>query len=245
MAVMMLAVFAVPLALAENTEDADTADTDVAEAGDADANLISPASEATDATVAQEATDDMNEEAGAGAIAMNRIKNWFTFRQEKKVELDIKLAKLRLIQARVAAKNGNIEAMEKAMAAHDKIIARAQKRIESIDGAATEEGAKETADKLVGLERAIQVHEARIAKLQNLLANANLTDAQKAKIEAKIAHAQEVTDKLKGLNEAKQDKIKTKLMAVGGMTEEEADAVIAEKRATIRERIKAKVSGQA
>jgi hypothetical protein len=256
MAVLMMTAFAVPMALAEEdntsveTGDDSDASSDAIALYDDTSNLpvdtvISPAPEttSTDSTIESEAEEDMAEESvSAGAIAKNRIQNWFTFNQEKKAELELKLAKLRLVQAKIAAKNGNEVAMEKAIESHNRLIERVQTRLSAIDGASDEESVKNSATKLVGLERAIQVHEARINKLNQILANENLTAEQRAKIEAKISNAEEVTAKLSAAQAAKQEQIKTKLMAVTGMTEEEAGALISEKIETLREKVKARAA---
>jgi len=118
--------------------------------------------------------------------------------------------------------------MEKAIEAHNRIIERVQQRINSIDGESTKQGIRNSETKLVGLERAIQVHEARIAKLNEILASENLTDEQRLRVQAKIEQAENNTAHLNEVKDAKEDKLKTRLMAVSNMTEEEADAEIQE-----------------
>ena len=116
--------------------------------------------------------------------------------------------------------------MNKALDAHDKIMNRIQDKINKLESGSDVKALNDSATKLIGLERAIQVHEQRITFLSNALENANLTDAQRAKIESKISKAQNVTDKLSELNAEKKDKIKTKLMAVGNLTDKEAQKII-------------------
>jgi Ulp1 family protease len=140
----------------------------------------------------------------------------------------LKLAKLELIKAKVAALNNNTKAMEKALEAHERIIARIQERINAIDGKATKAGIQNSVSKLVGLERAIEVHEARIAKLNEILAGANLTDEQIAKIQARLEKAVNSTAHLKDVEAAKIDKLTTRLMAISNMTEEEVNAKVQE-----------------
>jgi coenzyme F420-reducing hydrogenase delta subunit len=86
--------------------------------------------------------------------------------------------------------------MQKAMDAHEKLLDAVQARITAI---------KNKGGNITGLERAVQVHERRIEILNKILAKANLTEEQRAKIEAKIAHAENVTAKLKALEEKVQE----------------------------------------
>ena len=181
-----------------------------------------------DSATSDEINDELNGTASNWDFTKERVKLWFTFNQEKKAEIELKLAKLELIRAKVAAKNNNTEAMEKALDAHNRLLEKVQTRMNSIDGKSTKEGIQGAAAKLVGLERAIQVHEARIAKLKEILASENLTAEQTEKVQAKIEKAEDNTAHLKEVQAAKQEKVKTRLMAVANMTEEEANEKIQE-----------------
>lgn len=176
--------------------------------------------------ITSEVSDNLSESVSGLKIGWENMRLWFTFNNEKKAIQELKIARLRLIQAKVAAQTGDTDAMQKALEAHDKLIDRVKQRVDAIDGEATKEGIRNSAEKLVGLERAIEVHDARISKLNEILASANLTDEQRAKLEEKIAKAENNTAQLKELEAAKEDKIKTRLRAVGSMTETEADSVM-------------------
>ncbi|MBM3247059.1 hypothetical protein FJZ17_00770 [Candidatus Pacearchaeota archaeon] len=227
---MILAIM--PLALAENTTDSSDA---IALYNDTsnlpDGIVISPA---PTNEIIEEADADLNENVSSWKINRERMKNWFTFNQEKKAERELKIAKMLLIQAKIAARNNNTEAMEKALEAHNRIINRVKERVQKINGASDEKGLKKNAEKLVGLERAIQVHEARITRLQTMLTNENLTEQQRQVIEAKIARAQNNTANLVQVQQRQQERIKTKLMAVKNLTEDEAN----ERVEQIRDRVK-------
>jgi len=212
MMVLIVTAFAMPLV--------------VAESNNSDGTMI--VSENTEAGL------EMNESASNGKIAWNQFKLWFTFNSEEKIEGELELAKLRLIQAKIAAKNNNSEAIGKAMDAHEKIMNKIQERINQLDGASDAEGLNASVNKLVGLERAIQVHESRIAYLGQVLETANLTDAQRAKIETKLQNMEENAGKLTQLQEKKMEQVKTKLMAVSNLTESEADALVEQKQEKAR-----------
>ena len=190
-AVLMLSVFSA-MVLAEEVTDNESQ------------TVISPGLEenqTVDQETANDINDELNESVSVVDTTMARIGIWFTFNQEKKAEKELKLAKLELIKAKVAALNNNTKAMEKALEAHERIIARVQERINAMNGAATENGIKNSVSKLVGLERAIEVHEARIAKLNEILAGANLTDEQIAKIQARLEKAVNSTAHLRMLKQ--------------------------------------------
>lgn len=255
MAVMMLSMIA-PMALAQADNETpisygnESAVEDVSEL--ADDSSIAPSTETTE--INEELDAEENETASTGEILTTQIRSWFTFNQEKKAELELKIAKLRLIQAKIAAKNNNTEAMEKALEAHERIINKVQERMSKLDGASDAQGLNNSAVKLIGLERAIQVHEARIARLNLVLENANLTEKQRENIEARISKAEEVTEKLQEISDEKQEKIKTKLMAVKNITEEEAEDLVEQRvekieqkvkeRTEIREKIREKIKNE-
>lgn len=186
--------------------------------------LISP-NTMENTTLDQETTDEINDELnetiGAGTVFRERLKLWFTFNQEKKAEQELKLARLELIRAKIAAQNNNTRAMEKALEAHERIIAKVQERINAIDGKATQKGIEDSVSKLVGLEKAVEVHEARIAKLGEILASENLTGEQIEIIQGRLEKAEENTAHLKEVQAAKIEKLSTRLMAISNMTEEE------------------------
>jgi hypothetical protein len=225
----MALVFAMPFVLAENETLVETNET-------SEETVIAPAPDATapvdtttvDAETVAEINDDLNESVSGMRIGWERVKLGLTFNNEKKAMQELKLARLRLIQARIAAKNGNEVAMTKALEAHERLIERVKKRVNAIDGASDNESARLAAAKLVGLERAIEVHEARISKLSELLASENLTEQQRAVVEQRLAKAEENTAKLKEVQAAKKESIKTKLRAVTNMTEDEVESAIEE-----------------
>ena len=129
-----------------------------------------------DSSTSAEINDNLEGSASGTKIGWENIKLWFTLNNEKKAAQELKIARLRLIQAKIAAQNGNTEAMQAALDAHDRLIDKIKTRINQIDGESTGKGIRASAEKLVGLERAIEVHEARISKLNEILANTNLTD---------------------------------------------------------------------
>lgn len=173
-----------------------------------------------------EAELEMNESASTGDVVGQQFRVWFTFNQEKKAEAELQLAKLRLIQARIAAKNNNTDAMERAMDAHDRIMQRVQDRMGRLDGSSDLNGLNDSAVKLTGLQRAIQVHELRVEYLQNVLNNSNLSEQQREKVELRLEKAQNNTAHLVQVSEDRKDDLKTRLMAVGNLTEAQVEQIM-------------------
>jgi hypothetical protein len=173
-----------------------------------------------------EAELEMNESASTGDVIGQQFRNWFIFNQEKKIEAELRLAKLRLIQAKIAAKNNNTEAMERAMDAHDRIMGRIQERMDRLDDHSDLNGLNDSAIELDGLQRAIQVHELRVEYLQNVLNNSNLSEQQREKIELRLEKAQNNTAHLIQVSDDREEEIKTKLMAVGNLTEDQVEQIL-------------------
>ena len=242
---MMLAAFALPMVLAEDSSN-DSSDA-IASYNDTsnitEGLVIAPAPSSDDSLTDEAALDD-NATTSSGEIGWNHFKLWFTLNQEKKAELELKLANLRLIQARIAARNNDSEAMEKALEAHDRILARLNETMNKLESGSDMKGLNASALKLIGLERAIQVHELRIGRLNDLLDNANLSSAKIAKIQARIDHAQNVTTHLRNVEENKMNKIKTKLMAVGNLTEDQADQIVQHRLENVRDKVEQKLENR-
>jgi len=150
-----------------------------------------------------------NETVSDSQVFWKKVGIAFTFNQEKKAEMELKLAEMELIRARIASKNNNTNAMVKALEAHQRLIARVQERVSKFDEK------KNSTERVVGIERAIQAHEAKIARLNNLVAtNPNLTAEQIANIQARISQAENNTQHLRDVAEAKLDKLELRRLAM-------------------------------
>lgn len=221
-AILMLGVLA-PLVLAEDTSNTTDANTT--------ANLISAADNS--GVSDSEANLNVSEDVNGMGLFMKKVGLWFTFNKEKKAEKELELAKIQLIKAKIAEMNNNSDAMEKALNAHEKLIADVEKTTNELKNDTKNSG------KLTGLDRAIEVHNAQINKLNALLANTNLTEDQKIKLEARLAHVENVTAKLSGLNariEAKISELKNESAAKLAELKTEANA----KNMTVEELILAR-----
>lgn len=164
---------------------------------------------------------DTNKSASAWTMGWKKIGIWFTFNQVKKAQAELELAKLRLIQAKIAEKNNNTLAMQKAIDAHNRLMDDVQIILNKI-------AAKNVSINGTGLDRAIEVHELRIAKIQSLLASANLSDEQKAKLEKRLNRVQNVTAKLENVDakiEEKAAKIEAKVSEIKDKVESENNTV--------------------
>jgi len=173
-----------------------------------------------------ELNDELNESVSGSKIFWKKTELWFTFNNEKIAKKQLDLARLELIRARHAADNNNTRAMEKAIEAHNAYIEKVQKRIQNMDESSNKKALNSSAEKLGGLERAIEVHELRISKLNEILATSNISEEEITKIQKQIDQAENVTSHLKDVELDQKEKLKTKLMAISNMTEQEANETI-------------------
>lgn len=231
---LALMFIAMPLILAENqTSDSETNNTLV----------ISPPPVPTlysDNNSFSEGDLELNETVSAGRIFGQQMRVWFTFNQEKKIEAELQLARLRLIQANIAARNNNSVAMEKALDAHERIMNRTRDMMSKLDGSSDFKGLNDSAAKLVGLERAIQVHERRISFIQTKLNNSNLTDEQRTKLESRLEHAQNSTAHLVQVSEDRKTNLTERIMNLRNITEEQARNIVEQRQSRIEQRIASK-----
>lgn len=215
MAVMLIAGFGSALTFAqENTSVVDTT-TETPVTTSAPVDTATPVSDDSDL--------DLNESVSNGKVFWKQLDLWFTFKEDKRVQKQLNLARLRLIQAKVAAKNGNEDAVQKALEAHERIMNRTREEFQKMKFEEDSMNKTSPVSQLITLENAIQVHERRIASLNETLLNGNLTEAQRERIQEKIEHANEVTDKLQNLSINHEEKIVTKYMARNNLSQEEAE----------------------
>lgn len=144
------------------------------------------------------------ENEAKGNLFWKQMDIWFTFNQEKKAEKELKLAEFQLVRARIAAKNNNTRAMEGALEAHRRLIEKVQERVSKIENG-------NASEKLIGLDRAIQVHQARIARFNAQLNNSNLSAEQIENLQEIIEKAQENTQHLREVANEKRLEVGNKL----------------------------------
>lgn len=180
---------------------------------------------------------ELNESTNGMAILGQQIKVWFTFNKENRIDAELKLARLRLIQANIAARNNNTVAMQKALEAHERIISRVQVQLGKLDGNQRFEELNNTAYRLVALERAIEVHQRRITFIQDMLNNSNLTQQEIAVLEMRLEKAQNNTAHLIQVSEDKKDNMTQRIMELRNITEEEASAIVEQRQERIEDRL--------
>jgi len=194
---LFLMLFSFSFAMAENVDNS---------SGEEEPMLIS----------AQEDDSNISESEAMGNLFWKKADIWFTFNQEKKAEKELKLAELQLVRARVAAKNNNSKAMEDALEAHQKLIEKIQNRISKFENKDSAEELKNATNKLVGLERAMEVHGLRIDRLNVLLNDSNLSADEVAKIQLRIEQTENSTQHLRDVSEAQRERNELKIKAMNG-----------------------------
>ena len=188
----------------------------------AEENLISPAS-GLDSETVSDINTGIDGTDGAGKMLGQRLGLLFTFDKEKKAEKELKLARLELIRARIAVEHNDTKALEKALENHERWMQRVEARVNITSDDPTREGINKSLNNLVGLERAIDVHEFHIARLNLLINESNLTEEQIAQVQEKINQIEDSIAHLNDVQDSKKDRLKTKLMAVSNMTDDEAE----------------------
>ncbi|MEM4330556.1 MAG: hypothetical protein QW273_00945 [Candidatus Pacearchaeota archaeon] len=163
---------------------------------------------------------DLEENVSSFDIFKTRIALFFAFREEKKAELELKLAKLQLLQAKKYAKKNNTAAMQKAIEAHNRILERVENRIRKI------EERNITNKNLTSLERAIKVHELRLEKLKKEISNTSFSSLER--INKIIENSKKSLDRLNAIKERKEIK-------------EEIKKEIKGNESQVRERIKERI----
>jgi hypothetical protein len=194
---LFLMLFSFSFAMADNIDNSSDGDTPM---------LIS----------AQEDDSNISESEAMGNLFWKKADIWFTFNQEKKAEKELKLAELQLIRARVAAKNNNSEAMMNALEAHQRLIEKVQNRVSKFEDKDSAAKLRNATDKLVGLERSVEVHELRIERLNVLLNDSNLSADEIARIQLRIEQAENSTQHLRDVSEAQRERNELKIKAMNG-----------------------------
>lgn len=159
-------------------------------------------------------------------LGWEKVRLAFTFNQERKAEKELALADKRLLEIKRMAEKGNVKAALKAQKSHDALVERAKARLSSIQEDTKEAQVRNTAEKIIGLQRAIQAHENRIEVLKDVLAEQNLSDDARESIESAVERMENRTEVMSQRLKEKKDRVKTRLRAVTGDSEEEVDAVI-------------------
>jgi hypothetical protein len=196
------------------------------------------AQDSTDAATAAENTadvaDNLTEDPGMTPdssfyglkTGWEKMKLAFTFNPERKAQLELRLAERKLLEVKKMAEKGNLRAMERAQMRHDALIESAQNRLSALDEDSKESKVNSTAEKVVGLQRALKAHENRIEVLKDILANENLSEEARAAIESAVAKMENKTAAMEQKLQDKKDKIKTKLRALTAKTASEVDDAI-------------------
>jgi hypothetical protein len=180
----------------------------------------------TSADINSDSELGLTEDVSGGKIAMKQFKLWFTFNQENKIMGEIELAKMRLIQAKIAARNGDSKAIENALMAHETSMERVINKMGQIVDTSDVEKSTESAAKLIRLENAIQVHERRIDYIVNVLETSDLSEMQRSQIESRIQKINTTIVRLNTIQESQQNQLQIRVMAMQNVSEEESKRIV-------------------
>jgi len=155
--------------------------------------------------------------------AMERIALGFTFNKVRKAERRLEIAKERVLEAREMAKEGNLEALEKAQALHDAIVAEIQADIEGLQEDSEAANVRAAIKNLVKLQSRVALHEMRLQALRDYVTENELDPEEEEKLQAVIARMEERAENMKETAEERKERIKTRLRAVTNETENEVE----------------------
>ena len=152
------------------------------------------------------------DQAGYGLkIALERIRLALTLNKVKKVELVLKLAELRVREARLMVIKNKLEVLKKVKNEHKRYLDIAEKHIETLD--TDEKAIKKHARIKVKLEE--QKEEVDDLEALILIKARGLTDAQKEKLLALVEEFRKDNYNIEIKIESKKDILKTRLKAKG------------------------------
>ncbi len=179
--------------------------------------------------------EESNETVTPAQLRRARWQIWFTFNKERKAERQLQLAEMELIRARMAALKNDSKALHEALKNHEELLEKVRATVQNRREKNTEEGLNESATWLTGIDRAIEVHENKITRLNILLSEGtNLTEEQKALIQEKINKTQESIEHLKEVQAEQGERVKKKFMAVENLTEEQVEGKLNQIRNRVR-----------
>jgi len=188
-----------------------------------------------DSVIAPASVEETNETVTPAQLRRARWQIWFTFNKERKAERQLRLAEMELIRARMAAMKNDSKTLHEALKNQEDLLEKVRKTVQNRREKNTEEGINQTTTWLTGIDRAIEVHENKITRLNLLISEGtNLTEEQISLIQEKINQTQEVIGHLKEVQTQQGERIKTKFMAMENLTEEQADAQLNQIRQRIR-----------
>ncbi|MBN2141721.1 hypothetical protein JW711_00170 [Candidatus Woesearchaeota archaeon] len=221
---MLLTIVSAALVLAEDdgtTQDVTTTSADATVASD----------DAADDTVsdADEVDPGVTPDSPFYGLenAWDRIRLAMTFNKAKRAEKALQIAEERLSELRVMAEQGKADHAEKARLRYEQFLNKSREAAEGIDSDENADGAKNAWRRIAGLQNAVEAHRDHLAnvkeRIEAALAKENITDEQKANLEAILDRVEQQTEDFEAKVEAKKDSVKTKFKVLSGKTDDEVD----------------------
>jgi hypothetical protein len=155
-----------------------------------------------------------------------RLALGLTFNKEKRAQKELDIAQKRLLEMKKMIAKNKLQQAERLQAAYEERIQKASDLLAQIKENGNQATIVAGAKSLALLQGKVQNHEMAIEALKNVLAEKNLTDEQKAKLESVLERMENKTDDMKDKAEQRQEKIKDRLRAVTNKSESEVDAIL-------------------
>lgn len=191
--------------------------------------------ESPDCVISPASVEETNETVTPAQLRRARWQMWFTFNKERKAERQLQLAEMELIRARMAALKNDSKTLHEALKNQEELLEKVRNAVENKREKNTEQGLNESTTWLTGIDRAVEVHENKITRLNLLISEGtNLSEEQISLIQQRINQTQQTIEHLKEVQTEQGERIKKKFMAIENLTEEQVEGKLNQIRNRIR-----------
>lgn len=201
----------------------------------AEETILENETQTNESVIAPAPTEETNETVTPVQLRRARWQIWFTFNKERKAERQLQLAEMELIRARMAALKNDSKTLREALKNHEALLEKVRNTVQNKREKNTEEGLNESTTWLTGINRAIEVHENKITRLNLLITEGtNLSEDQISQIQQRINQTQQVIEHLKTVQANQNERVKKRFMAIENLTEEQAEGKMNQIRKRVR-----------
>jgi len=155
--------------------------------------------------------------------AMERISLALTFNKAAKAQKGLEHARERLLEVRAMIQEKKAAHASRARQGYEDAVEGVGEAVEGMDEDSDEDVIEGVVGDLAELRALIQENEMAIEALMNQLSDENLTDEDRAALEAELAELEAATEELKAQAEQRREEVKDRWRAVSGMNASEVE----------------------
>jgi len=149
-----------------------------------------------------------------------------TFNAQKRAEKQLEIANRRLLEMKNMIAKNKLKQAERLQERYEERIQRANEILQSLQENGNQAAILAVSRNIAKLQLRIENHEMAIEALKNAVAERNLTEEQKAKLESVLERMQNRTETMKNRAEQRQENIKERLRAVTNKSESEVEEIL-------------------